>query len=108
MYCLTRKALKCNNLVPKVCVFLQKETSYCKKSLAMGPKGAKQYIFGDQFYSKNAKKRIFHVFLPFHARKYMTSSFYLKWTKFTRNYELCCNCDYLGIQTKFKKIHNFF
>ena len=50
------------------------------------PQGPKQYIFGDHFYSKNAKKFRFHVFLLFHVRKYMTSSFYLKWTEFTRNF----------------------
>ena len=31
----------------------------------MGPRGAKHYIFGDQFYSKNARKRRFHIFLNF-------------------------------------------
>ena len=29
--------------------------------------GHKQYIFGDHFYSKNAKKLRFHVFLLFHV-----------------------------------------
>ena len=34
-----------------------------------------------------ARKLKFHVFLIFYARKHMVSSFYLKWTKFTRNCE---------------------
>ena len=44
----------------------------------MGPQGPKHYIFGDQFYSKNAKKIIFHVFLHFNAKKQMISLFYLE------------------------------
>ena len=86
MHCLTRKTLKYNSLVQKICLFLQKETSHCKSSLAWGPQGPKQYIFSENFYSKNAKKFRFHVFLLFHVRKHMTSSFYLKWTEFTRNF----------------------
>ena len=49
----------------------------------MGPQRPKNYIFGDHFYSKNARKLRFHVFLHFNARKYMISSFYLKWIEFT-------------------------
>ena len=33
----------------------------------------------------------FHEFLHFHVRKHMISSFYLKWTEFTRTFELCSN-----------------
>ena len=107
MYCLTRKTLKCNSLIQKICLFLQKETSHCKNSLALGPQGPKQYIFGDHFYSKNAKKLRFHVFLLFHVRKHMTSSFYLKWTEFTRNCEFCSNCGSPGTRIKLEQIHNF-
>ena len=46
----------------------------------MGPWGAKNYIFGNHFYSKNGRKLRFHVFLHFTARKHMISAFYLKWT----------------------------
>ena len=46
----------------------------------MVPQGPQHYIFGDQFYSKNARKLKFHVVLHFNARKHMISSFYLKWT----------------------------
>ena len=53
----------------------------------IGAQGPKHYIFGDQFYSKNARKLRFHVFLHFNARKHMISSFYLKWTEFARNGE---------------------
>ena len=60
MYCLTRKAFKCNSSVQKICFFLQKETSHCKYSLALGPQEPKQYIFGDHFYSKNVKKLRFN------------------------------------------------
>ena len=80
VYCLTRKTRKGNSLVQKICMFLQKETSHCKNSLALGPQGPKHYIFGNQLYSKNARKLRFHVFLLFDARKFMISSFYLKWT----------------------------
>ena len=51
----------------------------------MDPRGPKQYIFGDQFYSKNARKLRFQVFLHFYAGKHMTPSFYLKWTEFARD-----------------------
>ena len=78
-------------MVQKICLFLQKETSHCKNSLAFGPQGSKQYIFGDQFYSRNAKKLRLHVFLLFHVRKHMTSSFYLKLTEFIRSFEFCPN-----------------
>ena len=58
-----KKTLKFNSLVQKTCLFLQKETSHSKNSLALGPQEPKQYIFGDHFYSKNAKNLRFHVFL---------------------------------------------
>ena len=35
----------------------------------MDPRGPKHYIFGDHFYSKNARKLRFHVFLHFDAGK---------------------------------------
>ena len=100
MYCLTRKTLKCNSLTLKICMFLQKETSHCKNSLVLGPQGPKQYIIGDHFYSKNVRKFRFHVFLLFCVRKHMTSSFYLKWTEFTRNCEFYSNFGSPGTRTK--------
>ena len=69
----------------------------------LGPQGLKQNIFGDHFYSKNANKLRFHVFLFFHVRKHMTSSFYLKWTEFTRNCEFCSNCESPGTRIKLEK-----
>ena len=57
----------------------------------MGLRGHKHCIFGNQFYSKNARKLRFYVLLHFHARKHMISSFYLKWTEFTRNCEFGSN-----------------
>ena len=77
-------------------MFLWKETSQYKNSLVLGPWGPKQYIFNDYFYSNHVRKLRFHLFLLFHVRKRMTSSFYLKWTEFTRNCELYSNC---GCQT---------
>ena len=67
------KTLWCNSLDQKMGMFLQKETSHCRNSPALGPRGPKDYIFGDQLYSKNAKKLRFHVFLHFHARNDMLS-----------------------------------
>ena len=67
----------------------------------MGPRGRKHYIFGDCFYSKNARKRRFHVLLHFNARKHMPSSFYLKWTKFTRD------CEFLPISFESPETHNW-
>ena len=104
VYCLTRKT--CSSLVQKSCMFLQKETSYCKSSFAFGPQGSKHYIF-DHFYLKNARKHVrLHIFLLFHARKHVVSSFYLKWTGLTRYCKFCSNCESLRIQTNLVKIHN--
>ena len=108
MYCLTKKELKYSSLIEKkICFFLQKETSHCKKSLALGPHGPKNYIFSNHFYSKNDKKLRFHVFLLFHVRKHIRSSFYLKWTEFTRNFEFCSNCGSQRTQIKLEQIYNF-
>ena len=87
VYCLARESLKCNSLVQRICMFLQKETSHFQNSFALGPQGSKDYIFGDHFYSKNPRKFKFYLFLLFYATKHMISSFYLKWTEFTRNCE---------------------
>ena len=106
--CFTRKTLKCNKFVQNICLFLQKEITHCKNSLALGPQGPKQYIFGNHFYSKNTKKLRFHVFLQFHVKKHMSSSFYLKWIEFTRNYQFCSNCGSPGIQIKLEQIQNVF
>ena len=35
--------------------------------------GPKRYIFGKQFYLKNAEKLRFHLYLYFHARKHILS-----------------------------------
>ena len=107
MYCLTRKTLKCNSFVQKMCLFLQKETSHCKNSLALGPQGLKRYMFGGYFYSKNTKKLKFHVFLLLHVRTYMISWFYLKCTEFIRIYEFCFNCGSSKTWIKLERIHNF-
>ena len=107
VYCLTRKTLKYNTLVQKICFFLQNEISHWKNNLALGPQGPKQHIFEDHFYSKNARKLRFHVFLLFHVWKHMTSSFYLKWTEFTKNCGFCSNCGSPRTQIKLEQIHNF-
>ena len=107
VYCLTRKTLRCNGLVHKICMFLQKETSHCKSSLALGPQRPKHYIFGNHFYSKNARKLRFHVFFLFDARKYMISSLYLRWTAFTGNCEFFSNYGSPGTRTKLEQIYNF-
>ena len=56
-----------------ICMFLQKETSYCRDSLVLGPWTHKHYIFGYQFYMKNVRKLWLHEFIHFHARKRMIS-----------------------------------
>ena len=73
----------------------------------MGPCRPKHYIFGDHFCSKNARKLRFHVFLHFTAWKHMLLSFYLKWTKFKRNFEFVLF--YFGSlwTHNWNKIHNF-
>ena len=43
--------------------------------LKMSPQRHKHYICVDRFYSKNARKLKFHVFLNFNVRKYMISLF---------------------------------
>ena len=107
VYCLARESLKCNSLVQKICMFLQKETSHCQNSLALGPQRPKYYIFGDHFYLENARKLKLHVLLLFYARKHMISSFYLKWTEFTRNCEFFSICGSPGTRTILEQIPNF-
>ena len=97
--------LKCNSLVHKI-MFLQKETSL-QKELGVESQGPKQYIFVDYIFSNNARKLRFHLFLLFHVRKHMASSFYLKWTEFTRNCEFCSNSGSSGTRTKLEQIYNF-
>ena len=89
-----------------VILFVTK-TSHCKNSLMLGPKGPEQDIFGSYFYSKNNRKLRFHVFFLFHVRKHIRSSFYLKWTEFTRNYQLCSIYGSPGTRTKLEQILNF-
>ena len=72
-YCLTRKTLRCNSLVQKICISLQKDISHRRSSSALGLRGSKYYIFGNQLYLKNVKKLRCHVFLNFHARKHISS-----------------------------------
>ena len=82
------------SLIENYCIIIstQKISSIYKFILnphmhKVGPGGPKHYIFGDKFYSKNARKLRFHVFLHFNARKHMISPFCLKCTKFARNCE---------------------
>ena len=92
----------------KFLCFVRKRHHTARNSLALGPQGPKHNIFGDHFYSKNARKLRFHVFLLFDARNYMISSFYLKWTEFTRNCEFFSNYGSPGTRTKLEQIYNFF
>ena len=45
VYYLTRKTLKCNSLVQKICMILQKEILYCKNSFVLGPQGIQTVYF---------------------------------------------------------------
>ena len=83
---------------------------YCQFNPLMhklGPRGPTHYIFGDCFYSKNARKLRFHVLLHFYARKHMIWSFYTKWTKFTRNCEFHSKYESRGNQTKLEQTSQF-
>ena len=73
----------------------------------MGPWGPRHYIFGDQFHSKKARMLRFHEFLHFHARKCTISSFYLKWTKFTKNFEFCSNLVWVREDEKLEQNSQF-
>ena len=59
------------------------------------------------FTEKNARKLRFHVFLPLCARKHMISSFYPKWTEFTRNCEFPSKYGSRGNQTKLEQNSQF-
>ena len=97
----------CHLFIIRKCWFECWKNSFHSHMHKMGPWGPKQYIFGNHFCSKNARTLRFHVFLHFNARKHMTSSFFLRWTEFTRN------CKFIPIwfgspQThNWSKIHNF-
>ena len=80
-----------------VCLFNKRH--HIAKSLVLGPQGPKQYIFDNHFYSKNAKKLRFHVFLIFHVRKHMTSALYQKWAEFNWN-KFTFSCEFDPLQVK--------
>ena len=52
------------------------------------PENPSAIFLAYQCYAKNVRNLRFHVFLHFKARKQVISSFFLKWTEFTRNCEL--------------------
>ena len=70
-FSLTTKTLKFSSLIQNICMFLQKETSHWRIRLSLHFICTKHYVFGNQFYSKNARKLKFNVFLHIHARKHM-------------------------------------
>ena len=76
------------NLKEKTCGRVSLLTLLTLICIKWVPADPSTHIFGDQFYSKNARKLKFHVFLHFNAREHMILSFYLKWIEFTRNCEL--------------------
>ena len=104
VYCLTWKTHKCNSLVQKICMFLQKRHHIAKTAWCWALKGPRSIFLATNF---NARKPRFHVFPLFHVRKHMTSSLYLKKTDFTRNCKFCSNCGSPATQTKLEQIHNF-
>ena len=104
VYCLARESLKCNSLVYKFCMFLQKETSHCQNTLALDPQGPKHYVFGDPFYSKNARKLKFHVFLLFVLENICYHHF--TWSG-PISQEIVSFFPFVGLRTKLEQIHNF-
>ena len=94
-------------MVQVICMFFQKEISHCRKISALVPVGPKYYIFGDQFYSKNARKLRFHVFLNCQDRKHVISWIYLRRTEFARNFDYCFNYGSPWTQTKLEQSSQF-
>ena len=68
---------------------------------AMDPWGPNHYVFGDQSYSKNARK------LPLYAGKHMIPWFYLKWTEFAKTCELCSNLNRVLEDPKLKQYSQY-
>ena len=89
-------------------IYYQNEPKFNPHMNKMVPRGPKHYIFGVQFYSKNARILRFHEFLHFYAREQMISSFYLKWIEFTKSFEFCPNLVGSPRTNNLNKIHNFF
>ena len=87
--------------------FSSKRVITLQKQLGVGSPGTQALYFGGYFYSKNARKLRFHLLLHFHARKHMIPSFYLKWTKFTRNCDFFSSCGSPRTQTKLEQIQKF-
>ena len=56
VYCLTKKTLKFNSLIPKIFMFPQKETLLFKRDLDLGPQGPKHVIFYDSFFLENCQR----------------------------------------------------
>ena len=95
VHCLTRKTLKYKNLVQKVCMFLQKEASrhhiakIAQRSVPRDPSS----IFLASTFTRNMLESSYSMyFFLFILKKHMTTSFYLKCTKFTRNYASHLTC----------------
>ena len=67
--------------------------------MALDPQGPKHYIFGDYFYSRNARKLRFRVSFLFHTRNYMISSFYSNCVSKNRNISTIF-CEFGPLQVK--------
>ena len=99
VYCLTRESLKCNTLVQKICMFLQKETSHCRRARRWVPRDPSTIFLMITFTRKMVESSNSMYSSFFYARKHMISSFYLRWTEFTRNSEFFSICGSPGTRT---------
>ena len=101
VYCLERNHLTITVWFKKFVCFFKKRYHTAKRAWCWFPRDPSTICL------KNARKLKFHVFLLSYARKHMISSFYLKWTKFTKNCEFFSICGSPGTWTKLEEIHNF-
>ena len=95
VYCLTRKTLKWNSLVQKICLFLQKETSHCKSSLTT--------TFTRKMPRSSDSMYFFYFMLENIWHHYFTWSV----PNSQKNCEICSNYGSPGIRIKLEQIHNF-
>ena len=112
MCCLARKTLKCNSLVRKFVYFFKNSHHTAKAVLhRCVPKDLNTIFFVTTFTwkmpeSSDSMYSIYSMIPCIHARKHMISSFYLKWTEFTRYCKFWSNCQSQGTRTKSVQIRN--
>ena len=85
-----------------------KRDNTLQKQLGVGPPGTQAVYFWQPLLLEKTQEAQISCIPSISCYHHMSSSFYLKWTEFTRKYQFCSNCGSPGIQIKLEQIQNFF